>query len=746
MAELTFTVDSALLSELGEKLVETAHIALVELVKNAYDADATLVAVKIVPDPPHGPQVHVVDNGSGMAFRDIEHYWMRIATTHKQAHQVSQRYGRPRTGSKGIGRFSCRRLGTRLKLLTTAALHDGCFEQTEVSFDWLKFKPGREISKIKCEGDRKRLEDAAPGTTLIISESRVDEWSKRGYNFLKRQLAVLAANRGRKRAGFEEDPGFNVSLEAPDFHEKISNLRERLLSAGWGELNVRVNSEGEVTCTLNALKVGKKTITYPEKLPHLASVSATIGIMPRVLDEMRNREVISKGSLSEIVDDWGGVYVRYKGFRVYPYGEPGNDWLNIDRDRGSRRPALSEILQPFAAKLRGVNPQRALLSLLSSKSYIGDVEIGERARKFEPKASREGFVGEAGIGPLRDVIRFAIDWSTIYREYARGLAAKEEARRAREDLETQLKHTVEPKEVVATAIRVVESEVRYLATQLPTVERQQVLRSLRTATQAIAKHEASNREELRHLQLVASTSTLLLIFSHEVKSLLSWLEQVSISLDRVRRHVNEAEARKLVEIRDEFGVTKKRFLDLLSMTSLISVTSRRSEAARLTLRPRLERAIRCFDLIKNSYGIDIDTHHVPGTLQVGPMLEAELFAVLLNVMSNAIKSVIAAGGRKKVMVVAERRGSQVVLNVRDSGIGLDEEHYEQVFAPFVSDPDKRLYRGLDAKLNPEDQYIVGTGSGLGLSIAKEILSYRGGTICFVRPPDGWKADIEIVMP
>src|SRR2546428_1732485 len=99
MAELTFTVDSALLSELGEKLVETAHIALVELVKNAYDADATQTTVKIIPNPdlePHitkngssmkivgrraGPELHVIDNGSGMTFHDVQKYWMRIATT-----------------------------------------------------------------------------------------------------------------------------------------------------------------------------------------------------------------------------------------------------------------------------------------------------------------------------------------------------------------------------------------------------------------------------------------------------------------------------------------------------------------------------------------------------------------------------------------------------------------------------------------------------------------------------------------
>src|SRR5205823_1395747 len=148
------------------------------------------------------------------------------------------------------------RLGTQLKLLTTAA-RNGNFEQTEVIFNWLEFKPGEEISTVKCEGVRRRLDDAVPGTSLIIRGSVIDEWNKRGYNFLKRQLAVLTANRGRRRTGFEEDPGFNIRLEAPGFDEKIDNLRERLLTAGWGDLDIRVKSGGEVTCKLNAMRVGE---------------------------------------------------------------------------------------------------------------------------------------------------------------------------------------------------------------------------------------------------------------------------------------------------------------------------------------------------------------------------------------------------------------------------------------------------------------------------------------------------------
>lgn len=461
MAELTFTVDSALLSELGEKLVETAHIALVELVKNAYDADATRVTLKIIPQQGSGPEIQVIDDGTGMTFSEVERYWMRIATTHKVDQRASKRFGRPRTGEKGIGRFSCRRLGTRLTLATTAATA-GAFERTEVTFDWLKFTPGKEISTVTCEGHKRRLATAESGTTLTISGSPMDEWSKRGYDFLKRQLAVLAASRGRKRPGFEEDPGFNVHLSAPGFNEEIANLRDRLLTAGWGDLTVTVNATGDVTCTLKALTIGEKTITHPSQFPNLVGVKARIGIMPDVRDEMRNKEVISKGSLSQILEEWGGVYVRYKGFRVYPYGEPGNDWLNIDRDRGLRKGPLSSILQPFAARLRGVNPGRALLSLLSNRSHIGDVEIDDRAVGFEMKASREGFVGESGIGPLREVIRFVIDWATMYREYAKSLATKEEARQARADLAQQTRQSVEPKDIVATAIRVVEYADKWL--------------------------------------------------------------------------------------------------------------------------------------------------------------------------------------------------------------------------------------------------------------------------------------------
>lgn len=101
MAEkkLRFTVDSALLRELGEKLVETVHLALSELVKNSYDADSTEVEVNFETNEKGGTRILISDNGVGMNFDAVEQYWMRIATTNKEKKNASTVFGRPLTGN-----------------------------------------------------------------------------------------------------------------------------------------------------------------------------------------------------------------------------------------------------------------------------------------------------------------------------------------------------------------------------------------------------------------------------------------------------------------------------------------------------------------------------------------------------------------------------------------------------------------------------------------------------------------------
>lgn len=745
MASLKFTVDSALLSELGEKLVETVHLALVELVKNSYDADATMVIVEFTENENSEPEIRIIDDGIGMNFHEVENYWMRIATTNKAKNNLSRIYGRPKTGAKGIGRFCCRRLGKKLQLTTVGKeiSHNGKLQKTEVEFPWVNFKPGTNVTEIDCPGKKTVLNKGQTSTTLIISQL-VDEWTVRGFNYLKRQLAVLVGNQGAQRQGFQEDPGFNIIIQAPDFEGGIRDLREDYINAGWGTLSAYINKKHQAVCELNALDIGRKTLTSKKEFPHLRDINLKLGVIVQQKDQIRNKDVMSLSNLKQILPEWGGVQVRCKGVRVFPYGD--DDWLDIDRDRGLRKLSPKDELKTFAESLEGINPGRALLSMLSMKNYVGNVEIGFESDGFELKLNREGFINSQAFEELRQFVRFAIDWANICREFYIRKKAKENEEAARAYLEEVLEENIEPGKTVESAVKYLKNQVNSIASILPRTEKKDFEKSFSIATEAILKHEFSNQEELRHLRLVASTSTLLLIFSHEVKSLLGLLESNQSSLAIIESKLSGEDRDRVTQIRSDIKETKTRFTELLDMTSLIGMDSRKTKPHQLALRDRLEQAEKIYQLVINKYQIKFDYDQVANNIVVKSIYEAELYAILLNILSNSIKSVIAAGREKEIQINASRKNGNTLISIRDTGIGLDPSHFEDVFKPFFSDPENQLYTHLDERLNPEDLYIVGTGSGLGLSIVKAIILARKGSISFCNPRGKWKTELEIVLP
>lgn len=747
---LNFSVDSALLSELGERLVESVHIALAELIKNAYDADATKVTVQVLKKGDESDiEIVISDDGLGMTFNEIEKYWMRIATTNKADNQYSQKFGRPRTGSKGIGRFSCRRLGTKLELVSTAKLKSGKYQTTKVVFNWLDYVPGGDITEIGCEGTKKTSNRGRAGTKLVIRGKTADEWTQRRWYALKKHIVLLVANRGAKRKGYDIDPGFKVDLAAPYFEdEDIVNPREQMMDAGWGKLTITVNSSGLLKCTLEAKTIGTKEIIHNTKFKQLAGTKAVIAIIPDNKSQLRDTKNLSKTNINEILKNWGGIYVRYRGARVYPFGELHNDWLGIDYERGLRkgRPG-DDLLVEFADTLRGVNSSRSLLNMLSSRAYIGDVELSsQNTNLFVMKASREGFVGSKGIDLLRKIVRFGVDWSTIYRDYYLRITEEDNHRIIRNDFEGMVKQPVKSYESIEKAGNFIKGEVKRFVRDLPIEDRSEASYNIVKATDLILKRDNLSRQESRHLKLIASTSSLMHIFAHEVKSLLGNLNLFSAQLSSIHKHVDPKHRSKVLDMKDTVSSTKKRFKDLLSMTQLISVDSKKAKPLDLALKTKVKKAVECYQLVTKAYSIEIDYSSVSNSFKTGKILEAELFSILLNALSNSIKSVIAKGKVRKIKITAKKIARKTHIFILDNGIGVPFKDSEELFVPFVADPSGKLYSKLKKNLNSEDKFIVGSGSGLGLSIIKEIVLSRNGDVHFNKPPKGWNAELEIIIP
>jgi len=145
---LQFSVDARHLRQLGRELVADSTTAVAELVKNAYDADATRVSVAFRDATANaGGKLTIEDDGQGMTLADIESRWMRISTPIKEREPRTVLFDRIRAGKKGIGRFAAESLGRRLLLSSTVA---GSPEAVEVEFNWdREYEDGTDLEDIR---------------------------------------------------------------------------------------------------------------------------------------------------------------------------------------------------------------------------------------------------------------------------------------------------------------------------------------------------------------------------------------------------------------------------------------------------------------------------------------------------------------------------------------------------------------------------------------------------------------------
>ena len=317
-----------LIGLLGEELISDEPVALVELVKNAYDADATYAGVHFEGKTPERPErIVVIDDGIGMDLEMVLTGWFEPGTVLKRKSEKSPG-GRYYQGAKGIGRFAAARLAEALFLESKTR---GENQGISVLLDWGKFDDESYLDEITIDYEVVPMIDMDHGTRLTLDGVR-KIWEERDYE-------AVFARLSRLMSPFEDVTDFKINLEIPGYPQLSGEVQppEIILKPKYllkGKLNTNGDFTGKLLVNEKKIKeytkhkVGGRDFT-PLCGPFEVEIRAW-DRDPEGLEPIVERHGGGIREIRGILNTYCGVSIYRDGFRVHPYGQLGNDWLTLD--------------------------------------------------------------------------------------------------------------------------------------------------------------------------------------------------------------------------------------------------------------------------------------------------------------------------------------------------------------------------------------------------------------------------------
>lgn len=318
--EMVFRPRARLLKLLGGELIRDEVMAVVELVKNAHDADASIVRLEMLDASTGNGEIRIIDDGCGMTFDQLRDHWMQPAGSSKRNGSRYTPSGRRMLGEKGVGRFASDRLGRHLELRTRSAVSG---EEVIAEFDWDAFDDERKLlSEVQTSWRIQKMSgDSIPGTEIIIRDLR-DSWSQKKFRKVSTRLQRLLNP-------LHQLGGFRIEISSNEFPDYSGTLRQQIIDDAPYRMTVRYDGNG----TLFATYRDEGEVKIPWNGNPLACGPARVVIHAFDLETNALARIGSPMEVRAWLRQWSGVSVYRDGFRVLPYGEPDDDWLRLDRRR-----------------------------------------------------------------------------------------------------------------------------------------------------------------------------------------------------------------------------------------------------------------------------------------------------------------------------------------------------------------------------------------------------------------------------
>lgn len=709
-----FSVDAGIISRLGEELVGKRDTAVAELIKNAYDADATEVDVVFQDAWTVGGTLIIDDNGLGMTHEQLIDGFMRLSSADKIHNPVSPLFKRTRAGKKGIGRFAAQRLGNYLAIITQTKDADTALK---VEINWDAFESDKDLNVIesKIESLPKEKEQ---GTCLIIEGLR-EGWSDGNVKKIYRNISTLLQPYPlSKPFSSDEDPGFktyfyrDVKDKAHIIVDEVSEITQFALAV----IDTYVDEDGQAHWTLksNQLDYYRESLIGKDPDDNTSKMAYVRGVRARIYYFIYEASLLSgqkRNDIKAIAEEQGGVRLYRKGFRVLPYGEKGDDWLGLDES--ARR--------------------RSIVAPHQNISFFGLVEIdNEGAKIFEETSSREGLIQDEAYNELVDYL-FRVITSAVLKiadlRGRKGSAGQKDWKKKNSSIRIdaaidELRSIVEQMKSGEKIIEEGKDESEFYNQASVLIE------NIINARSEEKEETQKLIDENNMLRVLAGTGLVIGEFIHEIKRFEPSFS-ADISILRSRLIGNNAVLGKIDEM-------EERLNSFNSYTAYFDRTISRNVIRELEPINIKEQVNGFYQSVKN----DLRRSHIimPEPLYEGkglmtvPMHPSEWMSILFNLYTNAKKAMKGKDDRR-ILIRCWKSEEKVFLQFSDSGKGIPEEDRENVFNAFFT-TSSPVGRG-------NDSY---SGTGLGLTIIKEIVTSYSGDILVVNPYKDYKTTFQLSIP
>ncbi|NTW39231.1 MAG: histidine kinase [Cellulomonadaceae bacterium] len=694
-----------LLRTLGNDLISSDKVALIELVKNAYDADAANVLVRF-----HGPleqgrgRIEIWDDGHGMSVEALESSWLDIATDTKKKRTHSEG-GRRVLGEKGIGRLAAARIGTDLLLTTRRA------GESEVSLliDWTQFdQEDAYLDEIEVawEVGEPVLYSEAGVADEAFSGASVESWnSGRGTvlqisnltrawssaDLIELRTALTRLVRPRPTQTGAARPDFEIHVDLVDVPEALRRFSGPIdASSDFRMPHYRLTGSVDTN--------GSAQLHYTQLEPHLdenletrqlwdddkrAPQSGPFDFDLNVWDRDRQgfeRTIVAtkdggvplvakdlRGFRSDL-DDVAGISIYRDGFRVLPFGERDDDWLRLD---------LRRVQSPTRA--------------LSNNQIIGHIFIDADAnQQLRDQSNREGLLEGAAYEDLRIMVRAAL---TVLenRRYAARRTSKSDA---------------QPRGGIFERFDL--GEIRgALAAQLPNDS--QLIGLVDEKSRDIQAGVVEVQQILSRYSRLATLGSLIDKVLHDGRTVITQLKNLS-------RFGKRDLSKATLDCEEKISISTRALTRTAEQADLLEALfnqiepfggRRRGRPRTVRVRELVDRAITIGRFDADEKGVELTAFGEDFEVTLD---ESEVLTVLTNLIANAIywTATRPKHEERKVAVGARRNSdSSVTIGVSDSGPGVDESIRELIFDPYFSSKPDGVGLGLSISGNLVEDIYAG---------------------------------------